>query len=321
MGFEFTDRHIEEYHSLGYTIFRDIVPPALLADLRRQTDLGRPIARRLYGANAPRLPAASQHPELDLSVFDELDRLPGLTQALEGIFERDAAVMEHMSKAREYAVLYEPGDSPYCMPWHRDMRDLFPGLDLDKWHQAIHDPRMFNQSNIALYDDACLWAVPGSHSRRDTPAEIRRFPDRPIQQPDVSRMSHEAAEYACRQYAMSMPGAQQIFLNAGDYMIYRNTIWHVGVYVPYVKRATIHGALLTPEYKDFYLQEFLPVFQAAQHKPRKWQNANAGTATYREVWLPMMASRYWRKARRFPRWFGSRAMRKLGLSPSARGRE
>jgi len=35
MTFAFSDRHVEEYRTQGYTVFRQILPPGLVADLRR----------------------------------------------------------------------------------------------------------------------------------------------------------------------------------------------------------------------------------------------------------------------------------------------
>ena len=313
MGFAFGEHHIDEYHTQGFTVFRDVIAPPLLAELRRQADIGRPIARRVGGGNAQRLQPLVKHPEIDMTPFDELDRLPVLDRALRDLFAGQPDMATELSLAREWVgILYEPGESPYCMPWHRDYRDLHPGVDLRKWQTLVHDLRMFNQTNVALYDDGCLWAVPGSHLRRDTPQEIRRFPDRPIPHPNVARLDPEQAELVCRAYVQSMPGAVQIRLNAGDFMLYRNTIWHTGNYVPYIKRATIHGALLTPEYKDFYLNDFLPVFDPAKG-PRRWQNANADAPAYREVYPRMLAQRWWGRLQRLPGWVAPRIKRRLGL--------
>ena len=38
MTFAFSDRHVEEYRTQGYTVFRQILPPGLVADLRRVCD-------------------------------------------------------------------------------------------------------------------------------------------------------------------------------------------------------------------------------------------------------------------------------------------
>jgi hypothetical protein len=43
-----------------------------------------------------------------------------------------------------------------------------------------------------------------------------------------------------------MPGATQVHLRAGDFAMYRNSLWHIGSYVPYVKRATLHDIIDTP---------------------------------------------------------------------------
>ena len=92
------------------------------------------------------------------------------------------------------------------------------------------------------------WFVPGSHLRRDLPQEAARFPDRPIDPPELEGKSAEEREYAGRDYCRSMPGAVQAHLEAGDYCLYRNSLWHLGNYVPYRKRATIHDGVMTPEF-------------------------------------------------------------------------
>ena len=109
----------------------------------------------------------------------------------------------------------------------------------------------FNQINCALYEDSCTWVVPGSHLRRDLPREVERFPDRPIPGPDLEGKTYEERESICLDYCQSMPGAVQLRLEAGDFALYRNTLWHMGNYVPYKKRATLHDGPKTPEFRDF----------------------------------------------------------------------
>ena len=46
MAFAFSDHHIEEYRTQGYTVFRQILPLSLVADLRRVCDAARDLARR-----------------------------------------------------------------------------------------------------------------------------------------------------------------------------------------------------------------------------------------------------------------------------------
>ena len=45
MDFRFSEEHIRDYHSLGFTVFHGVVPPSLVGELRRETDVGRERAR------------------------------------------------------------------------------------------------------------------------------------------------------------------------------------------------------------------------------------------------------------------------------------
>ena len=119
---------------------------------------------------------------------------------------------------------------------------------LPRWDEHFADDRYFNQVNYALYADSCTWVVPGSHLRRDLPCEAARFPDRPIAAPGLEGQSAAERERTCLDYAQSMPGARQLFLDAGDFCLYRNTLWHLGNYVPYARRATLHDAVDTDEF-------------------------------------------------------------------------
>jgi hypothetical protein len=54
------------------------------------------------------------------------------------------------------------------------------------------------------------------------------------------KMSPEQRELACLHYTRQMPGAVPVTLGAGDVAFYRAVGWHIGNYVPYTKRATLH---------------------------------------------------------------------------------
>ncbi|MCE9591124.1 MAG: phytanoyl-CoA dioxygenase family protein [Planctomycetes bacterium] len=282
MAFEFCSRHINEYHQLGFTVFRDLVPAALLADLRREADKGREIARQRSGADAQRLQPIHTYPDrIDMKPFDDYHNHPPLVKGLNELFAEEFGQPVDTHGTREhFAVLYEPSTRPWCTQWHRDWRDNIKGLSVPAWEKVMLDVRLFNQVNFALYDDACTWVVPGSHLRRDTPEEILRFPERPINGPNTEGMDDTQAELTCREYTASMPGGFQAQLNAGDYMLYRNSLWHTGNYVPYRKRSTIHDGIFTPQFKQFFLNP--------PYKPKKadgasadWDNPNLDTAAYR----------------------------------------
>ena len=135
------------------------------------------------------------------------------------------------------------------------------------------DLNLFNQINCALYEDHCTWVVPGSHLRRDLPREAKRFPDRPIPGPDLAGKSNPEREQLCLAYCESMPGAVQLHLNAGDFALYRNTLWHIGNYVPYSKRATIHDGPMTPEFRA-WISETQEIASKRKEEGLLWENPN-----------------------------------------------
>ena len=47
-------------------------------------------------------------------------------------------------------------------------------------------------------------------------------------------------EAAFLEQAYSFPGAVRVYLDPGDFLVYRNMGWHTGIYTTYTPRATIH---------------------------------------------------------------------------------
>jgi ectoine hydroxylase-related dioxygenase (phytanoyl-CoA dioxygenase family) len=149
-------------------------------------------------------------------------------------------------------VLLEPAEHAWSTAWHRDWGYNAPHVDLDAFFKAIHDLRMFNQLNAALYDDHSLWVVPGSHNREDTADERAAFPVVPPPGPDLSGTDTEAErELACLEYARRMPCAVPVPLFAGDVAFYRACQWHLGSYVPYTRRATLHDGFYCDEDREW----------------------------------------------------------------------
>ena len=92
---------------------------------------------------------------------------------------------------------------------------------------------------------------PGSHLRPDLPRERAAFPHFPPRKPEVDDLGYAQRERTCLEYCRQMPGAERLVLDAGDFALYRNSLWHIGNYVPYRKRATLHDSVRTPEYDAF----------------------------------------------------------------------
>ena len=243
MAFKFSDVHLEDYYTKGCVIFVGILPVTLIEDLRRSCLTARDIARQNGGPQVQRLQPVADY-NIDQQPFKDYAELPELNDAISRLLPST-----HTHGNPDFlGVLVEPADWPYCTPWHRDWRDNVPGIDLVNWESVFTDPRLFNQVNCALYDDSSTWIVPGSHLRHDLPREAIRFPDRPIVQPELEGQDSAMRERISLEYCRSMAGAVQLHLNSGDFALYRNTLWHMGNYVPYRQRATLHDAVDTPEF-------------------------------------------------------------------------
>ncbi len=240
--FQYSDRLRTEYVLNGFTTLKGIIPPTLLSDLRRETDKARTIARAKSGPQAQRLQPVYAYEEIDARPFRNFLDLPGLRATVEGILGPDHRPTEIMG------VLLEPKEDAWCTHWHRDWGYNAPHVDVEAFFKSVPNLRMFNQLNGALYDDHSLWVVPGSHDRLDTPEEQAAFPTVPPPGPTLSAdMSPAQRETICLEYTRRMPHAVPVALFAGDVAFYRACQWHIGNYVPYTRRATLHDGFLCDE--------------------------------------------------------------------------
>jgi hypothetical protein len=248
MSFHYSEQLREQYYHDGFTVLRGLIPASLLTDLRRETDRARELARQKNGPQAQRLQPVYAYEELDHRPFRAFLSLPGLRAAVEKILGPG------FQQSNNMGVLLEPAQAAWCTNWHRDWGHHVEGLDMQVFYEAARNPRLFNQLNAALYADASLWAVPGSASRQETAEERAAFGGIPAPGPALTpQMSSEARELACLEYARKMPGAVQIPLGAGDVAFYRASLWHIGNYVPYARRATLHDGFYSDE--DYAWQE------------------------------------------------------------------
>lgn len=79
---------------------------------------------------------------------------------------------------------------------------------------------------------------------------MARWPTRPTPGPDLTpEMSNDERYDRCLELARSMPGARNLVLKPGDFCLYRNTLWHIGVYHPSKVRATIHDGAFSKEFR------------------------------------------------------------------------
>jgi len=240
-----SERLIADYYRDGYTIFRGILPPSLIDDLRRATEAGREIARQEQGGQAQRLQPLSKYLDhLDTKPFQDYLEHPSLGEAI-----RQVLSPEHYQAGFDIlAVLFEPAERPWGVLWHRDISEQAADTDPAEMRQLIRDPLFFVQVSCALYTDSSLWYVPGSHGRPDLKEE-KKVAANP---PDLEGVDAITAEQLCIEHGRAMPGAVQTVLEPGDFMFYRTNAWHQGSYAPYRKRATLHNYIWNPAAESWY---------------------------------------------------------------------
>lgn len=254
MKFRFEDRLVDDYMLDGFVVLRNAIPPSLVADLRKISDKARMVARERGGPQAQRLQPLHDA-GLDLAPIQAYAELAHIREALEKILGFEVSY----GRADRMAILFEPAEMPSCTPWHRDWRDNARELTLARWERSFHDPELFNQINAPLYEDTCTWVVPGSHLRPDLAREHAAFPVRPTPEVDFDGLSYEERESLCANYCRSMPNGLRVVLNAGDFMVYRNTLWHLGSYLPYKIRATLHDTADTAKFEQWREEAALPL--------------------------------------------------------------
>jgi hypothetical protein len=109
-------------------------------------------------------------------------------------------------------------DRDFALRWHRD--DIPATASAEEEMERLGRPAYSAQWNLALYDDASLVLVPGSHARARTEAERAADP-----------------------YEREIPGQVVVELKAGDVAFYNNNILHRGVYDAGKERMTLHGSV------------------------------------------------------------------------------
>ncbi len=265
MGFEFRDEWITQYWSQGYVIFPGIVPTALIRDLRKEAAKGREIVRKAHGPRIQRIqPVVKYEGELDIRPFKDYSELPALKEAV----GRLLTPKHTPSTLSVLGILLEPLDAPWNLGWHRDGPVELPVEAQDeKLYEDLArdhlDPRIWNQVNCALYADGCTWYVPGSHLRlRNLPGERQtKSIDKTSShlggylpedlaarlKAQGAEITNEELESICNAVCTGFPGAVQMQLNAGDFLMYRNIAWHNGNYREYQPRATLHDIVDHPD--------------------------------------------------------------------------
>jgi hypothetical protein len=116
-----------------------------------------------------------------------------------------------------FNLLIRP-DKPFELRWHRD--DIPAEATKEEELERLNHPGYHAQWNLALYEDASLIVVPGTHKRARTEVERNADP-----------------------FESNLEGQLIVKLNPGEAVFYNNNILHRGVYDPNKDRATLHGSV------------------------------------------------------------------------------
>ncbi|WOO82109.1 uncharacterized protein LOC62_04G005610 [Vanrija pseudolonga] len=227
---------VDKYHKDGYVVVDGLIPDELYAPLCEAADEVTDKARahtwgqvRMVGKQFPPWTEGDDvwgvqnimHPELGKPIFAEWygsDDLLDVSAALMGVERKDM-------QFELFNILVNPLEKDYALSWHRD--DVKATATPEEEEEALKIKHYGIQWNAALYDDACLSAVPASHRRIRTPEE--------------RKANLEGGD---------MPGAQNLDLKKGQTVFYNNNILHVGKYNLAVKRRTLHGCYGSPPSGD-----------------------------------------------------------------------
>jgi len=248
VAFQLSEAHVADYMLRGYVVFHGIIPSSLIRDLRQVALKGRDLARSKHGAQAQRIQPVGAF-DLDPRPLRDYAELPELLEALRAVVGPDA----WHGEPSMLGILLEPAAAPWCTAWHRDIAD--PSPEFKVYIDSIrNDIAYANQVNCALYDDSSTWFVPGSHCRDDVASEVEHAPKCPTNWQGMPEGDFDAAdlEARCLDYCRDMPRAICLHLNAGDFALYRPLGWHLGNYVPYRIRATLHDAVWTKAARAAY---------------------------------------------------------------------
>ncbi|UNI14352.1 hypothetical protein JDV02_000988 [Purpureocillium takamizusanense] len=166
-----------------------------------------PAAHGIWGVQGLMHPDMPHQPDFVRAYFSDAIVAPTL-ELLQ--CPRDHLVMELFN------LLVRP-DRDFKLRWHRD--DIPAAATADEELDRLGKPAFSAQWNLALYRDASLVVVPGSHRRARTDAERNADP-----------------------YEKTLPGQLVVEMEPGDVVFYNNNILHRGVYDSKVERMTLHGS-------------------------------------------------------------------------------
>ena len=218
----------EQFFRDGFLIIRNCVPPDQLDQLRDSFEVLVERQKAIWASDR-----APDDPPGGAWEISGQPRLSGYERLIDAatadtveicLHENTMGVCKQLMRAAEAGAqnkmfMCSPVSDHGPASWHRDIHpvDQAPlrGLQMD----LLENAPGYLQWNIPLYDDSVLWVVPGSHRRGNTEAEN-------------NQLSEDSR--------VPLPNSIPVEMNAGDGVVYTNTIFHWGSNYSTKLRRTIH---------------------------------------------------------------------------------
>ncbi|KAJ7143410.1 hypothetical protein C8R43DRAFT_1199446 [Mycena crocata] len=161
------------------------------------------------------------HPDLEELAFSQWYTSTAVIHAVRTLLN----CQEDQLQMELFNLLINPLGHNFALRWHRD--DI-PGEATQEEERAALDAWKPHgiQWNTALYEDSCLFVVPGSH-------KVPRSPEQ--------RLHSEGPDAPAD--PLDMPGAIQVSLKPGDSVFYNSNILHCASYDSQARRATLHASM------------------------------------------------------------------------------
>ncbi|KAF7357868.1 hypothetical protein MVEN_00833000 [Mycena venus] len=226
-----------QFEEQGFVIIPGLISPedfprleSACADVISRTRAGSWPYRRTVGKQFPPYDSKDpdswgvqhvMHPDLDQPAFSQWYTSTTLVNAVQSLLgcEEDQLQMELFN------LLINPVSHNFALRWHRD--DIRGDATEEEERRALDAWKPHGiQWNTALYDDSCLFVVPGSHKVPRTPGQ---------------RVHSEGQDAPAN--PLDMPGAIRVSLRPGESVFYNSNILHCAAYDAQAPRATLHASM------------------------------------------------------------------------------
>ncbi|EPQ53304.1 hypothetical protein GLOTRDRAFT_79428 [Gloeophyllum trabeum ATCC 11539] len=226
----------QQYAEQGFVIIPGLIPPSSFAELQQaaeraieRTRKGSWPHRRVVGKQFPPYDSANpdswgvqhvMHPDLGEKAFARWYT----SEEVRAVVRELLGCEDENLQMELFNMLINPTEHDFALRWHRD--DVKENATEEEEREALGIWHYGVQWNTALYDDSCLYVVPGSHKTPRTPEQRK----------------HSSTSEAPKD-PMDMPGAIQVTIKAGETVFYNSNILHCATYSRAQQRATLHATM------------------------------------------------------------------------------